>query len=75
MAYQLNILLCVLVVGLIVQFYFTLLMWYSVNIRLNKLQKTFDKIDKEITDSNRRICHIQGVFSSPKDFILSKEES
>lgn len=43
-----------------------LVMWHSLNQRI-------DKLDEKLTDVDRRLCRLEGAFSS-KDCCIIKEE-
>jgi len=45
----------------------------EMNFRFEKVDQRFDKLDEKITDMDRRLCRLEGAFSS-KDCCMIKED-
>lgn len=66
--------------GFGVNFALLLVMWNSMNSRFDKVDARFekvdarfDKLDEKVTDIDRRLCRLEGAFSS-KDCCFLKDE-
>lgn len=53
--------------GFSVMFTMMLMMWSSINTRI-------DKLDEKVTDIDRRLCRLEGAFSS-KECCMIKDSS
>ena len=47
-----------------------LILWKQVNGRLDKVDVRFDKLDEKLTDVDRRLCRLEGAFSSKECCML-----
>jgi septal ring factor EnvC (AmiA/AmiB activator) len=45
----------------------------KVDQRFEKIDQRFDKLDEQVKDIDRRLCRLEGAFSS-KDFCMIKDE-
>ena len=68
-----EILLTVLLGGFGLQFALLLVIWNSLNARMDKIDSRIDKLDEKITDIDRRLCRIEGIMSA-KDCCILKDE-
>lgn len=68
-----NIILWSLGGGFAVIFGLMLVMWHSLNGRIDKLDSRIDKLDEKVTDIDRRLCRIEGSLMS-KDCCMLKDD-
>jgi hypothetical protein len=61
---KIDIVLWILGAGFGLMFALMIVMWNSLNSRIDKLDVRFDKLDEKVTDIDRRICRLEGAFSS-----------
>jgi len=72
---QLDILTTLIVLGFGFQFALMRMMWVSINNRFDKMDGRMDKTDEKITDIDRRLCRLEGAFSSKECCILNQKEN
>lgn len=60
--------------GFTLNFTLLLVIWNSLNHRIDKLENRMDKFDEKLTDIDRRLCRMEGAFSS-KEFCGLKDSS
>ncbi len=48
-------------------------MWHSLGSRFDRVDQRIDKLDEKVTDIDRRLCRLEGAFSS-KDCCMIKED-
>ncbi len=70
---KLDILLWVMVGGFTIQFSLLLVVWNSLNHKIDKLENRMDKFDEKLMDIDRRLCRLEGAFAS-KDCCMIKDE-
>lgn len=63
---ELDILVWTMGIGFTFNFALMALLWQSMN-------KRFDKLDEKVTDIDRRLCRLEGAFSS-KDYCMIKDD-
>lgn len=68
-----EILLTVMLAGFGLNFGILVIMWNSLNNRIDQLSARIDKLDEKVTDIDRRLCRLEGAFSS-KDCCMIKDE-
>ena len=52
-----------------------LIMWHSLNSRMDRIENRLDKIDEKITDIDRRLCRLEGAFSSKECCMISHDSN
>lgn len=59
--------------GFVVTFSLLLIIWTSLNKRIDKLRVRQDKLENLVPDLDRRLCRIEGAISN-KDCCMIKDE-
>ena len=81
---KIDILIWVIGIGFAFFFGLMIVMWNSINNRLDRtddkidflytnLSARMDKLDEKLTDVDRRLCRLEGAFAS-KDCCMIKDE-
>ena len=75
---KIDIVLWVLGVGFTFNFGLMLVIWQSLNKRMDKLDEKLsnriDKLDEKVTDIDRRLCRMEGAFSMKECCVLHNQE-
>lgn len=65
---KIDIILWIVSGGFTITFGLMVFMWNGLNHRIDKLEEKLnngiEKLDKLLTDVDRRLCHLEGTFSS-----------
>ena len=61
--------------GFSVMFALMILMWNSLNKRMDSIECRLEKLDEKITDIDRRLCRLEGAFSSKECCAITIERS
>lgn len=61
---KLDLVLWVMSGGFSVIFALMIIMWNSLNNRMDSIECRLEKLDEKITDIDRRLCRLEGAFSS-----------
>ncbi len=59
-----QILVWVIGVGFTLMFGLMAVMWNSLNSSIGKLDDRIGKLDEKVTDIDRRLCRLEGAFST-----------
>lgn len=74
---KVDILLWIVGSGFGLTFGLLLVIWNSINQRIDNTERSLsnriDKLDEKVTDVDRRLCRLEGAFSS-KDCCMIKDE-
>ncbi len=74
---KIDVLLWTIGSGFALVFGLMLVLWNAMNQRFDNLEKSLvskiDKLDEKLTDVDRRLCRLEGAFSS-KDCCMIKDE-
>lgn len=81
---DIQVLLTIMLSGFGLNFALMLIIWNSLNARIDasekkiedkfaRLEDKFDKLDEKVTDIDRRLCRIEGALSA-KDCCMLKED-
>ena len=74
---KIDILLAIMIGGFGLQLSLLLVVWNSLNSRIDKLDEKLgariDKLDEKVTDIDRRLCRIEGAMAA-KDCCMLKDE-
>lgn len=70
---KLDLILWIMSAGFSINFGLFLLMWNHFNNRFDKIDNRFDKLEEKVTDIDRRLCRLEGAFSS-KDCCMIKDD-
>lgn len=69
----------VLATGFGLNFTLLLIVWNAINRRIdnleNSLNKRIDKLDEKVTDIDRRLCRLEGAFSSKECCMIKDHRS
>ena len=68
-----DILVWMIGIGFTFNFTLMLVMWTSLNSRMNQIEHKIEKLDEKVTDIDRRLCRLEGAFSS-KEFCMLKDD-
>lgn len=68
-----ELLITIVIAGFGLNFALLLVIWNSLNNRIDKLDQRIDKLDEKVTDIDRRLCRLEGAFSS-KDCCMIKDD-
>jgi len=75
---EFQVLMTIILTGSGLQFGLMLIMWNGLNAKIDKIEGTLnyriDKVDEKLTDIDRRLCRLEGAFSS-KDCCMIKDDS
>lgn len=71
---KLDIILWVMGGGFTFMFGLMMTMWSSLNGRMDRIEQKLEKLDEKVTDIDRRLCRLEGAFSS-KDCCMIKDSS
>ncbi len=63
---KVDIILWIISAGFTIQFSIMYIIWTSLNSR-------FDKLDEKVTDIDRRLCRLEGAFSSKECCMLKSD--
>lgn len=61
---SIEMLLTVMLAGFGMNFALMFIMWRSLNERMDSLEKRIDRLSEVVLDIDRRLCRIEGAFSS-----------
>lgn len=61
---KLDILLWAVSGGFTLNFVLLAIVWKSLNNRIDRLENRIERLDEKVTDIDRRLCRLEGAFSS-----------
>jgi chaperonin cofactor prefoldin len=70
---SIDILLAVMIGGFGLQLSLLLVVWNSLNKRMDRIEARIDKLDEKVTDIDRRLCRIEGSMAA-KECCMLKDE-
>lgn len=71
---KIDILLWIVGIGFTFNFSLMLVIWGSLNAKIDRVENRIDKLDEKVTDIDRRLCRLEGAFAS-KDCCMIKDSS
>jgi len=70
---KLDIILWILGAGFTITYGLMIIMWNSLNNRMDYLTNRVDKMDDKVTDIDRRLCRMEGAFSQKECCMLKHD--
>ena len=70
---KIDIILWIIGAGFTINFGLMLVMWNSLNKRIDGTDAKIEKLDEKLTDVDRRLCRLEGAFAS-KDCCMIKDD-